>query len=106
MQKILFQAKRKVKSDDYTTGLIISAVKEVLTERHISQQAQKPLQAYEFLPALAHYDPIYKEEEEAYQKWLKKTPLGVKRAKAAEEAEGGGDKKGGKGKKGKKGKKK
>jgi hypothetical protein len=93
-------------SDGYTPGPILSAVKEVMTERRISQQAQKPLQAYEFLPALAHSDPIYKEEEEAYQKWLKKTPLGVKRAKAAEEAEGGGDKKGGKGKKGKKGKKK
>jgi hypothetical protein len=46
MQKFLFQAKRKVKSDDHTTGLIISAVKEVLTERHISQQAQKPFRAY------------------------------------------------------------
>jgi hypothetical protein len=53
---------------------------------------------------LGEYDPIYKEEE-TYQKWLKKKPLGVKRAKAAEEAEDGGDKKVRKGKKGKKGKK-
>ena len=82
-------------SDGYTPGHILSAVKEVLTERRISQQSTKPLQAFEFIPALSRYDPIYKEEEEAFQKWWRKTPLGVKRARAAEEeAEGGkGDKK-------------
>ncbi len=96
-------------SDGYTPGHILTCVKEVLTERRIGQQAQKPLQAYEFIPPLARMDPIYKEEEEAFQKWWRKTPLGVKRAKAAEEeAEGGGKgAKGGKGGKGKgKGKKK
>ena len=90
-------------SDGYTSGQIMSAVKEVLTDRRVSQQQIKPLQAFEFIPGLARNDPIYKEEEEAFKKWWSKTPLGSKRAKAAAEAEGegadggkGGDKKKGK----------
>ena len=104
----------------------MSAVKEVLTDRRVSQQQIKPLQAFEFIPGivylyfltpknkllliklksiikqgLARNDPIYKEEEEAFKKWWSKTPLGSKRAKAAAEAEGEGD--GGKGGKGGKG---
>jgi IQ and AAA domain-containing protein len=91
-------------SDGYTSGQIMSAVKEVLTDRRVSQQQIKPLQAFEFIPGLARNDPIYKEEEEAFKKWWSKTPLGSKRAKAAAEAEGEGD--GGKGGKGGKGDKK
>lgn len=79
-------------SDGYTAGQILSAVKEVLTERRISQQQAKPLQAFEFIPGLARNDPIYKEEEEAYKKWWSKTPLGTKRAKATAEEEDGGKK--------------
>jgi hypothetical protein len=90
-------------SDGFTPGQILSAVKEVLTDRRISQQAIKPLQAVEFIPALARNDPIYVDEEEAFKKWWAKTPLGVKRARAAAEDEEGG---GGKGKGKKDGKKK
>lgn len=89
-------------SDGYTAGQILSAVKEVLTERRASQQQAKPLQAFEFIPGLARNDPIYKEEEEAYKKWWSKTPLGIKRGKATAEEEDGGkakDKGKGKGKK-------
>jgi IQ and AAA domain-containing protein len=94
-------------SDGYTPGHLLQAVKEVLTDRRVSQLQIKPLQASEFIPSLSRHDPIYKEEEEAFQKWWRKTPLGVKRAKAAAEAEDGGkgkgkSKGGGKGKKGKK----
>lgn len=77
-------------SDGYTPGQILSAVKEVLTERRASQQTTKPLQAFEFIPGLARNDPIYKEEEEAYKKWWSKTPLGIKRGKAAADEEDGG----------------
>ena len=88
-------------SDGYTAGQILGAVKEVLTERRSSQQQAKPLQAFEFIPGLARNDPIYKEEEEAYKKWWSKTPLGLKRGKAAaEEEEGAKGAKGGKGSKG------
>lgn len=90
-------------SDGYTPGQILGAVKEVLTERRSSQQQAKPLQAFEFIPGLARNDPIYKEEEEAYKKWWSKTPLGIKRGKAAAEEEDGGkaNGKGGKGSKAK-----
>ena len=77
-------------SDGYTPGQILSAVKEVLTERRVSQQGNKSLQAFEFIPGLARNDPIYKEEEEAYKKWWAKTPLGLKRGKATAEEEDGG----------------
>ena len=83
-------------SDGYTAGHIMTSVKEVLTDRRINQQQQKPLQAFEFIPGLARNDPIYKDEEEAFKKWWSKTPLGAKRAKATAEEEeaaaGGKDK--------------
>ena len=66
-------------SDGFTPGQLLSAVKEVLSERRISQQQLKPLQAIEFIPLLARNDPIYVDEEEAFKKWWIKTPLGVKR---------------------------
>lgn len=88
---------------------MLGSVKEVLTDRRVSQQQIKPLQAAEFIAGLARNDPIYIPEEEAFKKWWSKTPLGVKRARAAAEDEDGGKgkkgAKGGKGK-GKKGKKK
>lgn len=93
-------------SDGFTAGHILSAAKEVLTDRRVSQQQSKPLQAFEFIPGLARNDPIYIDEEEAFKKWWSKTPLGIKRAKAAaEDEEGGGGKKGSKGGKGGKKKK-
>jgi len=94
-------------TDGYTPGHMITACQQVLTERRISQLTKKPLQAIEFIAPLARMDPVYKEEEESYKAWYAKTPLGKKRAKAAQGDEedgggGGGGKKGGKGKKGKK----
>ena len=93
-------------SDGYTPGYMLASVREVLTDRRVNQQADKPLKANEFIPGLARNDPIYIEEEEAFKKWWSTTPLGVKRAKAAAEEEEGGKKGKGKGGKGKKGKKK
>ena len=94
-------------TDGYTQKHIMTACQQVLTERRVAQLAKRPLVASEFIPPLARIDPIYKEEEEAFKTWYAKTPLGKKRAKAAEggdEDDGKGKKKGGK--KGKKGKKK
>lgn len=95
-------------SDGYTPGYMLATVKEVLTDRRVNQQVTKPLKAIEFVPGMSRNDPIYVEEEEAFKKWWSKTPLGIKRARAAAEEEDGGKGKGkgkkggGKGKKGKK----
>ena len=42
------------------------------------------LQSNEFIPALAKFEPVYKEEEEAFTAWYVKTPMGKKRAKILE----------------------
>ena len=41
-------------------------------------------QSSEFIPGLAKYEPVYKEEEEAFSQWYTKTPMGKKRAKILE----------------------
>ncbi|ELU03195.1 hypothetical protein CAPTEDRAFT_153643 [Capitella teleta] len=95
-------------TDGYTPGQMVQACTSVLSERRINQLAKKPLVAAEFIAPLARLDPVYKEEEESFKTWYSKTPLGKKRAKAAQgdDEEGGGKKGGKKGGKGKKGKKK
>jgi len=90
-------------TDGYTPGHMMTACQQVLTDRRISQLSKKPLQAIEFIAPLARLDPVYKEEEESYKSWYSKTPLGKKRAKAAQgDEEDPAASKGGKGKKGKK----
>ena len=42
------------------------------------------LQSNEFIPALAKYEPVYREEEEAFTAWYIKTPMGKKRSKILE----------------------
>ncbi|CAM4538719.1 dynein regulatory complex protein 11 isoform X1 [Lepidochelys kempii] len=98
-------------SDGFTQGHIVCAVQTVLSERRLRQMTNKPLTAAEFLSSLARQDPVYKEEEETYQVWYAKTPLGKARARALIEGEEMGKGKGkgknkGKKKGGKKGKKK
>jgi len=46
-------------SDGYTSGQILSAVKEVLTDRRVSQQQIKPLQAFEFIPGILIFQNNY-----------------------------------------------
>uniref|UniRef100_A0A8D0HBU7 IQ motif containing with AAA domain 1 like n=1 Tax=Sphenodon punctatus TaxID=8508 RepID=A0A8D0HBU7_SPHPU len=90
-------------SDGYSQGHVVQAVQTVLTEQRLLQMSKKPLVAREFLQLLAKVDPIYQEEEEMLKDWYRKTPLGRKRLKAAQDkaelAEGKGK---GKDKKGKK----
>jgi hypothetical protein len=71
-------------SDGYTAGHVVTAVAQVLTERRVLQQGLRPLQVLEFLSTLAKHEPIYREEEEAYDGWYVKTPMGKKRLKFLE----------------------
>ncbi|XP_030132905.4 dynein regulatory complex protein 11 isoform X1 [Taeniopygia guttata] len=89
-------------SDGFTQGHIVDVVHTVLTELRLLQMARKPLRTAEFVTSLARHDPVYKEEEETFQAWYAKTPLGKawSTAQAAKEEEKEKGKKGkGKGKK-------
>jgi len=89
-------------TDGFTVGQIEAVIKTVLTDRRLSQMAKKAITASEFLSPLSTRDPVYKQDEDNFAEFFKKTPLGKKRAKAMkgdDEDDGG---KGGKGKKGKK----
>ncbi|VDK33316.1 unnamed protein product [Taenia asiatica] len=74
-------------SDGYTMGMMDRACKEVLTERRLALLDKVPLVASELITPLSRMDPVFLEEEEAYKKWYRKTPLGKKKMKAIEEAE-------------------
>lgn len=44
----------------------------------------QPLQITEILEALSQFEPVYKEEEEAFLQWYAKTPLGRSKQKHLE----------------------
>ncbi|XP_039926162.1 dynein regulatory complex protein 11 [Hirundo rustica] len=92
-------------SDGFTQGHLVDVVHTVLTELRLLQMDRKPLRTAEFVTSLARHDPVYKEEEETFQAWYAKTPIG-KAWSAAQAAKEEGKRKKGKGKsgKGKKGK--
>ncbi|XP_065786766.1 dynein regulatory complex protein 11 [Muntiacus reevesi] len=94
-------------TDGFTQGHIVRVVKEVLTERRIRQQPNKPLTALEFIASLTSMNPVYQEEEDSFKNWYAKTPMGRKRAVALTGGNKGNEKdKGKKEKKGRKEKKK
>ncbi|KAJ7322745.1 hypothetical protein JRQ81_019032 [Phrynocephalus forsythii] len=72
-------------SDGYSQGSLAQAVQAVLSERRLLQLPKRPLSAGEFLQMLARTDPIYPEEEELFQEWYSKTPLGKRKLKEKEE---------------------
>ncbi|NXQ13570.1 DRC11 protein, partial [Peucedramus taeniatus] len=78
-------------SDGFTQGHVVDVVDTVLTELRLLQMARKPLRTAEFVTSLARHDPVYKEEEETFQAWYAKTPMGKawSAAQAAEENEKG-----------------
>ncbi|XP_041255479.1 dynein regulatory complex protein 11 [Onychostruthus taczanowskii] len=87
-------------SDGFTQGHVVDVVHTVLTELRLLQMARKPLRTAEFVTSLARHDPVYKEEEETFQAWYAKTPLGKAWSTAQAEKEEEKEKKGkGKGKK-------
>ncbi|XP_003798312.3 IQ and AAA domain-containing protein 1 [Otolemur garnettii] len=94
-------------TDGFTQRHIVEVVKEVLTDRRVRQQAQRPLTAAEFTLVITGINPVFREEEETLKSWYAKTPLGKKRALALmedgrEKSKDKGKKKEKKGKKGKK----
>ncbi len=68
-------------SDGYTAGHLESAAAATLTDRRLMQQGIKPLKPAEFIAALSTCEPVYREEEEMYNSWYSKTPMGKKRSK-------------------------
>uniref|UniRef100_A0A8U8BCG0 ATPase AAA-type core domain-containing protein n=1 Tax=Geospiza parvula TaxID=87175 RepID=A0A8U8BCG0_GEOPR len=54
-------------SDGFTQGHVVDVVHTVLTELRLLQMARKPLRTAEFVTSLARHDPVYNEEEEAFQ---------------------------------------
>ncbi|XP_063256088.1 dynein regulatory complex protein 11 isoform X2 [Prinia subflava] len=87
-------------SDGFTQGHVVDVVHTVLTELRLLQMARKPLRTAEFVTPLARHDPVYTQEEEMFQAWYAKTPLG-KAWSAAQAAKEKGKGKQGKEKKGK-----
>ncbi|NXM77574.1 DRC11 protein, partial [Serilophus lunatus] len=63
-------------SDGFTQGHILEVVQSVLTELRLLQMPRKPLRTMEFVTSLARHIPVYKEEEETFEAWYAKTPLG------------------------------
>ncbi|XP_071418294.1 dynein regulatory complex protein 11 [Pithys albifrons albifrons] len=82
-------------SDGFTQGHILEVVQTVLSELRLLQMPRKPLRTVEFVASLARHIPVYKEEEETFEAWYAKTPLGRawSAALAAKEAEDGKAKK-------------
>ncbi|KAL9847961.1 dynein regulatory complex protein 11 [Geothlypis trichas] len=76
-------------SDGFTQGHVVDVVHSVLTELRLLQMARKPLRTAEFVTSLARHDPVYNEEEEAFQAWYAKTPLGKAWIAARATEEGG-----------------
>ncbi|XP_067647279.1 dynein regulatory complex protein 11 [Eurosta solidaginis] len=71
-------------SDGYTIGSIDSCLKEVLTCKRKLQLRTQPLTHVELINALSSRDPVYREEEEAFESWWSKTPLGRRYERALE----------------------
>ncbi|XP_064201770.1 dynein regulatory complex protein 11-like [Anguilla rostrata] len=69
-------------SDGYTQGQIAQMVRMVLTEARLRQLPARPLEAAEFVPALATVEPVTRDEEEL-KNWFAKTPQGKARSEAA-----------------------
>ncbi|NXP17922.1 DRC11 protein, partial [Scytalopus superciliaris] len=83
-------------SDGFTQGHILEVVQNVLSELRLLQMPRKPLRTVEFVTSLARHIPVYKEEEETFEAWYAKTPLGRawNAALAEKEGENGKAKKG------------
>ncbi|XP_027761402.1 dynein regulatory complex protein 11 isoform X1 [Empidonax traillii] len=83
-------------SDGFTQGHILDVVQTVLSELRLLQMPRKPLKTVEFATSLARHIPVYKEEQETFEAWYAKTPLGRawSTALAEREAEEGKAKKG------------
>ncbi|XP_075224915.1 dynein regulatory complex protein 11 [Lycorma delicatula] len=71
-------------SDGYTVGTILNVIKDVMTCKRVLQLRIQPLTHAEIINVLSKYEPIYKEEEEAFISFYSKTPIGRRKARALE----------------------
>ncbi|XP_034665018.1 dynein regulatory complex protein 11 [Drosophila subobscura] len=71
-------------SDGYTIGAIDACLKEVMTCKRKLQLRTQPLTNAELINVLCTRDPVYREEEEAFESWWSKTPLGRRRQRFLE----------------------
>ncbi len=55
-----------------------------MTCKRILRLKIQPLRLSEILEAVSQFEPIYKEEEEAFVQWYAKTPLGRNKQKSLE----------------------
>ena len=59
-------------SEGYPSGHIVQTINNTMTERRVLQQKMRPLQPVEFISHLAKFEPIYREEQDAYYTWVSK----------------------------------
>ncbi|XP_060650034.1 IQ and AAA domain-containing protein 1-like isoform X3 [Drosophila nasuta] len=71
-------------SDGYTIGAIDACLREVMTCKRKLQLRSQPLTNAELINVLCTRDPVYREEEEAFESWWSKTPLGRRRQRFLE----------------------
>lgn len=71
-------------SDGYTIGPVNDCIKEVMTCKRKLQLRSHPLTHIELINALSTKEPVYKEEDEAFESWWGKTPLGRRRQRMLE----------------------
>lgn len=69
-------------SDGYTIGSVVLAIREAITCKRMLQLRVQPLTHAELINTLSSKDPVYKEEEEAFNLWWGKTPLGRRKQRA------------------------
>ncbi|XP_045906785.1 dynein regulatory complex protein 11-like isoform X1 [Micropterus dolomieu] len=74
-------------TDGFTQGHILQAVRSVLRPHRLKKLHLQPLTATEFIPSLSRMEPVYREEEDAFKLWFRKTPLGRRKARAAKTSE-------------------
>ncbi|XP_055852263.1 dynein regulatory complex protein 11 [Episyrphus balteatus] len=74
-------------SDGYTIGSVNACIQEVLTCKRKLQMRSQPLTHIELINSLCTKDPVYCEEEEAFETWWSKTPLGRRKQRALDEEE-------------------
>ncbi|XP_070850240.1 dynein regulatory complex protein 11-like [Chaetodon trifascialis] len=61
-------------TDGFTQGHILQAVRSVLRPHRLKKLRLQPLTAAEFIQSLSRMEPVYREEEEAFKVWFRKTP--------------------------------
>lgn len=55
-----------------------------MTCKRVLQLRIQPLTHAEIINVLSRFEPVYKEEEEAFMQWYAKTPIGRKKQRALE----------------------